>query len=131
MSIPNLANTAYSFGVTKGGAIGTGWTTLVGNADNNMQSYGVIPTDYSAKVHTLIFTNIDGSNAVDVSVDFYNSANGSTWRLANTISVPADTNLVMISNDTPIWLDEGDYIRAFASAASDLTFACSFTLFAD
>jgi len=131
MAIPNLINTQYSYGVTKGGALTTGWTTLVGNANNDMTSYGVIPTDYSAKVHTLIFTNIDGSNAVDVSVDFYNSANSNTWRLANTISVPADTNLVMISNDTPIWLDEGDYIRAFASANSDLTFACSFTLFSD
>ena len=131
MAIPNLVATTNSYGVTKGGPLTTSWTTLVGSANNDMMSYGVIPSDYSAKIHTLIITNIDGTNAADVSVDFYNSANANTWRLANPISVPADTNLVLISNDTPIWLDEGDYIRAFASANSDLTFACSFTLFAD
>ena len=131
MAIPNLAATTNSYGVTKGGSLSTSWTTLVGSANNDMTSYGVIPSDYSAKVHTLIISNIDGTNAADVSVGFYNSANGNTWYLANTISVPADSNLVLISNDTPIWLDEGDYLRAFASANGDLTFACSFTLFAD
>lgn len=129
MTIPNLVNTAYSYGVTKGGLLSTSWTTLVGNANNDMTSYGVIPTDYSAKVHTLIISNVDGSNAADVSVGFYNSANANTWYLANTISVPADSNLVIISNDTAIWLDEGDYLRAFASQNSDLSFTCSFTLF--
>ena len=131
MAIPNLASTVQSYGVTKARDLSTGYSTLVGNADNNMSSFQSIPSNYSAKIHTLIITNIDGSNACDVSVRLYNSATAGYIILANTISVPADTNLVVISSDTAIWLDEGDDLQASASASGDLNAICSFTLFND
>ena len=97
-----------------------------------MTSKSTIPTNYSAKVHTLIITNIDGSNACDVSIGLYNSNTNNVWYAgAAGVSVPADSSLVVISNDTAIWLDEGDSLQGFASANSDLNFTCSFTLFAD
>ena len=131
MAIPNLANTTQSYGVTKVGTLTTGWSNVTGSADNNMTTAGAIATDYTAKVHTLIISNIDGSNAADVTVRVYNSATASHFNLATTISVPADTSLVVISADTFVWIEEGDSIQATASASSDLNYLCSFTLFAD
>lgn len=131
MAIPNLAATTNSYGVTKVRGLTNSWYTLTGSADNNMASYGTIPGDYSAKIHTLMIANYDGSNACDVSVRLYNSATNGYFNIASTISVPADSNLVVISHDTAIWLDEGDSLECWASTSSDLNAVCSFTLFAD
>ena len=131
MAIPNLANTTQSYGVTKVGTLSTGWQNVTGRADNNMTTADTIASDYTAKVHTLVINNIDGSNAADVSVRVYNSATANHWNLATTISVPADTSLVVISADTFLWIEEGDSIQCLASANSDLNYVCSFTLFAD
>lgn len=131
MAIPNLAATTTSYGVTKVVQLTTSWLSVTGNAGGDMTNTGVIPTDYSAKVHTLIIANIDGTNAADVYVALYNASNATSYTLAHTVSVPADSSLVVISADTPIWLDEGDEIRCLASANSDLSATCSFTLFAD
>lgn len=131
MALPNLINTAYSYGVTKVVDLSTSWQSVTGNAGGDMTNTGVIPTDYSAKVHTLVIANIDGTNAADVYVILHNASTATNFYLAHTLSVPADSSLVVISNDTPIWLDEADEIRCLASANSDLTATCSFTLFSD
>tara|TARA_S200000501_G_C20852118_1_gene756110 strand:- start:872 stop:1267 length:396 start_codon:yes stop_codon:yes gene_type:complete len=131
MAVPNLVNTTQSYGVTKAKALTTSWLSILGDANNDMTSTGVVPSDYSAKVHSLVISNIDGSNACDVSVILYNASTATNFYLASTISVPADTSLVIISNDSPIWVDEGDTIQCVASANSDLNAVCSFTLFAD
>ena len=131
MAIPNLAATATSYGVTKVRELTTSWLTVTGNAGGSMTSYDPIPAEYSAKIHTLIITNIDVTNAADVSVVLHNATTATSFYLANTISVPADASLVVISADTPIWLDESDYIQCTASANGDLSATCSFTLFAD
>ena len=131
MAIPNLAATATSYGVTKVVDLTTSWQTVTGNAGGDMTSTGAIPSEYSAKVHTLVIANIDGTNAADVSVILHNASSATNFYLAKTISVPADASLVIISADTPIWLDESDYIQCTASSNSDLTATCSFTVFAD
>ena len=48
------------------------------------------------------------------------------YHLAKTISVPADTTLVIVSKDTTVYLEENDSIRLTASAASDLEAVCSY-----
>ena len=63
MAIPNLAATATSYGVTKVRELTTSWLTVTGNAGGSMTSYDPIPAEYSAKIHTLIITNIDGTMA--------------------------------------------------------------------
>ena len=46
---------------------------------------------------------------------------GSTDRyIAKTITVPADATQVLSTKETYFYLEEGDSIRALASAASDL-----------
>jgi hypothetical protein len=76
------------------------------------------------KINSLVISNVDGTNNADITVDLFRSS--VAYRLANTISVPADASLVVISKDTSIYLEEGDSIRLTASAVSDLEAVCSY-----
>ena len=139
MAIPNLAATATSYGVTKVRELTTSWLTVTGNAGGSMTSYDPIPAEYSAKIHTLIITNIDGTNAADVTVGIDkatrtsaatgSSVSGALFKIASTVSVPADAVLVLA--DTPIYLEEGDVLEGGASAASDLTLFVSYEVIDD
>ena len=77
-----------------------------------------------AKVNTILIANIDGTNAADVTIEVSND-NGSTYyKLASTISVPADATLSFLEN--PIYLDETDLLAVTAGAANDLSFFVSY-----
>ena len=79
------------------------------------------------KINTLVISNIDGTNAADITVSITTA--GSTTALgylAKTISVPADSTLVVISKDTSIYLEEDRAIRLQASATGDLSAVCSY-----
>ncbi len=52
-----------------------------------------------------------------------------TVYLAKTVTVPADTTLVLL--DTPIYLMEGDILKGGASANSDLDMFVSFEILDD
>ena len=83
------------------------------------------------KLHTLVATNIDGSNDVDVSVKLtaWNSGSaGGTLKgwLAYTITVPSDSTLVIVSRDTAIYIPHDTKIEAFASANSDCQLTYSY-----
>ena len=52
-----------------------------------------------------------------------------TVYLAKTVTVPADTTLVLL--DTPIYLMEGDILKGGASAASDLDLFVSYEILDD
>jgi hypothetical protein len=70
------------------------------------------------KINSIFCANVDGANNADISVSIYD---GTTDRyLAKTISVPADATQVLCTKDTYFYLEEGDSIRAIASAAGDL-----------
>jgi hypothetical protein len=70
------------------------------------------------KINSIFCANVDGVNAADISVSIYD---GTTDRyIARTISVPADATQVLSTKETYFYLEEGDSIRALASAASDL-----------
>ena len=70
------------------------------------------------KINSIIVSNVDGTSAADVTESWYN---GSTdYHLAKTVTVPADSTLVVVGKDSPIYLEEGHSIRGGASANSDL-----------
>ena len=86
------------------------------------------------KVNRITVANVDGTNAADVTVsitkanftpdgisDFDTSG---TFFIAKTISVPADSTLVLL--DTPIYLMESDVLKGGAGAASDLDLFVSY-----
>ena len=92
------------------------------------------------KINRIVCANVDGSAAADLNlyVDGIGTAaaNGltptgadTTVYLAKTISVPADSSLVV--SDTPIYLLEGDILKGGASAASDLDLFISYEVLDD
>jgi len=91
------------------------------------------------KINRITCTNVDGTNAADLSLSItkanFTSAGVSdfdtsgTFFLAKTVSVPADATLVVL--DTPIYLMEADVLKGGASAASDLDLVISYEVIDD
>ena len=96
----------------------TNSTTLLTNA---------VSSGKALRVSSLMLCNVDGTNSVDASVDVYSAATGGTgYALASTISVPADSTVVVISRDNPVYLEEDRRIEVQASAGGDLEVVCSY-----
>jgi len=119
MANPNIAGLSNIYGKTVFDAdIATSASAIVTNA----ASSGKI-----LKINSLIIANIDGSNAADITVTIQNAAGNSvSSTIANTVSVPADATLVIISKDTQIYLEEDMSIHLASSAAGDLSGTCSY-----
>jgi hypothetical protein len=109
MAAPNLKSPTTILGRTARYAV----TTSLAAALSNGASSGKV-----LKINSIFCANVDGVNAADLSVSIYD---GTTDRyIARTISVPADATQVLSTKETYFYLEEGDSIRALASAASDL-----------
>jgi hypothetical protein len=116
MAAPNIVNVASINGKTMGSTLTTSTTT------------GILtcPSNAVLKVNSITTANIDGLNNADVTVYFYDSSVSSRYALANTISVAADSSLVVVGKDNPIYLEESDRIEAGASAESNLDIIISY-----
>ena len=116
MAAPNLVNVTTILGKTTGAALDTSTTTsLLANSASSGKVY---------KVNSIIVANVDVTSAADVTVSFYN---GSTdFHLAKTVTVPADSTLIVLGKDSPIYLEENHSIRGGASANSDLEIVISY-----
>ena len=113
MATPNIVNVATINAKNAAGAITTSRASAVD-----------VPAEKVAKINTILIANIDGTNAADVTIEVSND-NGSTYyKLASTISVPADATLSFLEN--PIYLDETDLIAVTAGAANDLSYFVSY-----
>jgi hypothetical protein len=109
MAAPNLKSPTTILGRTARYAV----TTSLANALANSAASGKV-----LKINSIFCANVDGANAADISVSIYD---GTTDRyIAKTIAVPADATQVLSTKETYFYLEEGDSIRALASAASDL-----------
>lgn len=114
MANPNVFSASALYGKTAGMAVTTSTVAIVTNSASSGKVY---------KVNSLIVANIDGTNSADVTVSLYK--NTTQYKIANTIPVPADASLVVISRDNQVYLEESDSIRLSASANSDLQAVCS------
>ena len=116
MAAPNLVNVSSILGKT------TGITLTTSNQD-----VVTCAADKVLKINSFIVSNIDGTNSADVTVFFQDSSQSSAnFSLATTVAVPADSTLVVIGKDSPIYLEESDKLIAVASANSDLVVVCSY-----
>ena len=114
MATPNLINLAS---ITPKNAMGS-------LGDTNRTTMIDVAAESAVRIDTILISNDDGTNAADVTIEISND-NGSTYyKIASTISVPADSTLSMI--DTPIYLDETDLIAVTAGAANDLDYHVSY-----
>jgi|14BtaG_2_1085337.scaffolds.fasta_scaffold213774_1 hypothetical protein len=110
MANPNIVNVTSIYGKTTGAALGTTLTTaLLANAGSSGKIF---------KINSIIVANVDGTNQATVTVDHYNGSTG--FKIASTISVPADATIVLLDKSSSIYLEEGQSIRGGASATGDL-----------
>ena len=91
------------------------------------------------KINRITCANVDGNSQADLNLYIDGLGSGAsgvtttgadtTVYLAKTVSVPADSTLVIL--DTPIYLMEGDVLKGGASATGDLDLFISYEVFDD
>jgi hypothetical protein len=115
MAAPNIVNVTSIYGKTVQAALTTTLTTEI----------LVCPADKVLKINSITIANIDGTDAVDISVFITKSA-GSPIAIASTISVPADASLSLIDKNNGFYLEEADNIEAGAAVDSDAVITISY-----
>ena len=110
MAAPNILSASIITGKQYGAALDTTTTTsLVANAASSDDLY---------KINSIIVSNVDGSASCNATVSWYDGSNDR--HIAKTVAVPANSTLVLLGKESPIYLEEGHSIRGGASANNDL-----------
>jgi hypothetical protein len=117
---PNIVNVTSILGKSAVVDLTTTNATLV--VENTAASNKVF------KINSLIISNVDGTNAADITVSLYSEDNigGTATQIVSTVSVPADASLVVIDKNTSIYLEEDKSIGATAGSANDLKVLISY-----
>jgi hypothetical protein len=119
MANPNIVNVTSILGNNSSTSLtSTNATSIVSNASASGKVL---------KINTLIVSNVDGTNACDITINKYSAAalGGTAFAIASTISVPADASLIVVDKTTSIYLKEDESIGATAGTANDLIVTCS------
>jgi hypothetical protein len=115
MSNPNIVNTTSVKGDTVlANTISTTGVVLIDNTVSNS----------TYKIGTLIVSNIDTATPYDCSIKLERSS--TQYSIINTVAIPPDTSIVVISRDTSIYLRENDKILLFPSSSNKLEALCSY-----
>ena len=120
MANPNIINVTTILGKS---AVVSLTTTAATAVLSNAAASGKV-----FKINSLIVSNVDGTNAADITVSYYSAAaiGGTATQIVSTISVPADATLVVIDKGTSIYLEEDRSIGATAGTANDLKVLVSY-----
>jgi len=119
MANPNIAAVSAIYGNTSTQLLSTtNATEVVSNAASSGKVY---------KINSIVVANVDGTSAADITVSIYSAASigGTATAIASTISVPADSTLIVSDKTTSFYLLENKSIGATAGTASDLVVTCS------
>lgn len=119
MAAPNVVNTATLTLKNAKGAVTTSMATAVNNA---------AASNLAVKVVSLYIANIDGTSAADITVSVFDQddVGGTGTAIASTVSVAADSSVVVIDENSPVYLEEDMSIGVQASANGDLVFVASY-----
>jgi hypothetical protein len=119
MAAPNLKAPTTITGKTAVVALSaTTETSLLSNAASSGKAL---------RITSLFVSNVDGTNNAAITVKYYDAASGGTgYALASTLTVPADSTVVVLTREQSIWLEENTSLRVTASAANDLNVVCSY-----
>lgn len=125
MAAPNIVGITTVIGITTMVDLSTtNPTVLVSNAASS---------DLLYKINSIIVANVDGTNSADITAKIHNAAAGAgtSFALASTIAVAADSTLVLLDKASSIYLEENRSISVQASAANDLQVICSYESITD
>lgn len=120
MAAPNIVGVSTIIGKTTPTTLSTtSVTSILSNASNSGIVY---------KINTVTAANTNGSGAADFSLYYYDAAalGGTQYKLAYTISIPADTALVVIDKASSFYLEENRSLAAQASAGNYIDVICSY-----
>ena len=127
MGNPSIVDVTSIYGTTTLNAITTAGVVVADNA-------GSATTNKLFKVNLLSISNVDGVNDANVSVQVLSNVNagsGKTMHLVKTVTVPADSTLIVIDKNTSLYLMEDMQIKVIGSAAGDLEAICSYDVIDD
>lgn len=116
MAAPNLLGTTTVTGKT---ALAT-LTTVTANVITNSSSSGTVD-----KLNSIVLSNYS-SSAVSANVMINRSA--TVYYIGGTVSIPANSTLVLLGKDTSLYLEEGDVLQANVSANTSVSMSASYEL---
>lgn len=119
MAAPNIVNVTTIIGKTVTLPLTTTAQAIVSNAASSGKVF---------KINSLYVSNIDGSGAQELTVSLYSEDDigGTASSIVSTVSVPADSTIVVIDKNSSIYLEEDKSIGALAAGNSDLVAICSY-----
>ena len=120
MAAPNIVNVTT---ITGKSAVVDLTTTSATAVVSNAAASGKV-----FKINSLVVSNVDGTNAADITISFFSEDNigGTATEIVSTVSVPADASLVVIDKNTSLYLEEDRSIGATAGSANDLKVIVSY-----
>ncbi len=108
----------------------TGFTQVVALSSINATTVLNNPVNSNKlfKVNSVYVSNVDGTNNADITLRYHTQDDlGPTgFAIASTVVVPADSTVILISKDAPIYMREDSSLGATASAANDLEVVVSY-----
>lgn len=119
MADPNVVSTATLTLKKSEGAITTSYATMVNNP---------VSSGKAIKVVSLYVSNVDGTNTAQLTCSRFSQddVGGTAYRIAYQVDVPAKSTVVVIDENSPVYLNEDSSIGALANASGDLEFVCSY-----
>tara|TARA_Y100001970_G_C13653330_1_gene564654 strand:+ start:194 stop:571 length:378 start_codon:yes stop_codon:yes gene_type:complete len=124
MAEANIVAVTSIYGYTKTYAITTAGVVVANNTASSNKLY---------KINLLSISNVDGVNDATVTVQIRTAVASSpvARHLVKTVTVPADSTLIVIDKNTSLYLEEDMDIKVLASAAGDLEAICSYDVIDD
>ena len=114
MASVNIVNVTSILPFTINGAVTTSATDIID-----------VPADKLYKVNTIIIANIDGTNSATVTIATSTDNGNSSFAIASTVAVPADSTLIVTDKNSSFYLDETDLLKILGSANNDLEYTVS------
>jgi hypothetical protein len=120
MAAPNIVNVATITGKTVYLDLSTtSVTSLVSNAASSNKVF---------KLNNIFVSNINGTSAADITVSYHTAAaaGGTAFKIVSTVSVPADSTLVVLDKSGSIYLEENTSVSVQAGTAGFLQVVASY-----
>jgi hypothetical protein len=115
MANPNIVNVTTIQGKTTATLLTSSFATQISNGASSGKIF---------KVNTVMVSNTSTTTTYSASIDFFR--NSTSISIASGISVPVGSSLVLVGKDNPLYLEEGDIIRALGSVSNFINFVASY-----
>ena len=118
MAIPNIVSVSSIYGTTAVGVLTTTLTTTLVTA----------ASDKVLKINVIRCTNITDTDAT-VTLDV--EVSGTHKKIANEVTVPANSVVDIVDKNSSFYLQETDLLRGGASAGTTIAFMVSYEILDD